>query len=144
MRTFVPKVDPGGRKWWLVDLNDVILGRAAVKVANKIRGKDKPIFTPHLDTGDHIVAVNARGLRWTGKNKSAQTKYYRYSGYPGGLRETSLAELMENRPQEVFRLAVRRMLPKNRLGRKMLKKLHVYADGTHPHRSQKLQELKLS
>ena len=144
MRTFVPKVDPGDRMWWLVDLNDVILGRAAVKVANKLRGKDKPIFTPHLDTGDHIIAVNAHGLRWTGKNKSAQMKYYRYSGYPGGLRETSLAELMENRPQEVFRLAVKRMLPKNRLGRKMLKKLHVYADGAHPHRAQKPQELKLS
>ncbi len=143
MKTFVPKVDPSCRKWCLVNLDGVILGRAAVTVANRLRGKDKPIFTPHLDTGDHVVAINARGLRVTGKSKPAQMKYYRYSGYPGGLREANLAKMMQNKPQEVFRLAVRRMLPKNRLGRKMLKKLHVYANGEHPHQAQKPETLKL-
>lgn len=143
MKTFMPKVDPGRRKWYVVDLDGVILGRAAVTVANKLRGKDKPIFTPHLDTGDHIVAINAGGLRVTGKGKPGQMKYYRYTGYPSGLRETSLAEMMQKKPQEVFRLAVRRMLPKNRLGRKMIKKLHVYADGEHSHQAQKPETLKL-
>jgi large subunit ribosomal protein L13 len=141
MKTFMPKVDPGYRKWYVVDLDGVILGRAAVTVANKLRGKDKPIFTPHLDTGDHIVAINASGLRVTGNSKPEQMKYYRYSGYPSGLRETNLAEMMQKKPQEVFRLAVRRMLPKNRLGRKMIKKLHVYADGEHPHQAQKPETL---
>jgi len=144
MKTFIPKVDPGSRKWYVVNLDGVILGRAAVRVANKLRGKDKPIFTPHLDTGDHIIAINARKLRVTGKSKPKQMKYYRYSGYPGGLKEINLNEMMQKKPQEVFRLAVRRMLPKNRLGRKMIKKLHVYADEGHPHRAQKPETLKLS
>ena len=144
MKTFVPKIDPGNRKWFLIDLEDVILGRAAVKVANILRGKNKPIFTPHLDTGDHVVAVNAKGLRVTGKNAPNNLRYYRYSGYPGGLKETTYAEMMQKNPEEVFRLAVRRMLPKNRLGRKIFKKLHVYAEGEHPHKAQKPELLKLS
>ena len=143
MKTFIPKIDPADRKWYVVDLEGVVLGRAAVTVANKLRGKDKPIFTPHLDTGDHVVAINAGRMRVTGKSKPKQMKYYRYSGYPGGLRETSLAEMMQKKPEEVFRLAVKRMLPKNRLGRKMIKKLHVYADGGHPHRAQKPETLEL-
>ncbi|RKX29149.1 MAG: 50S ribosomal protein L13 [Candidatus Zixiibacteriota bacterium] len=144
MKTFIPKVDKSNRKWWVVDLQDVILGRAAVKVADILRGKNKPIFTPHLDTGDHVVVVNARNLRVTGKNKPVQMKYYRYSGYPGGLNETTFEKMMQKRPEEVFRSAVRRMLPKNRLGRKMFKKLHVYADAKHPHKAQKPETLKIT
>ncbi|MFQ5453525.1 MAG: 50S ribosomal protein L13 [Candidatus Zixiibacteriota bacterium] len=144
MKTFIPKIDPSNRKWHLVDLNDIILGRAAVKVANILRGKNKPIFTPHLDTGDHVIIINAKQVRITGKNKADNLKYYRYSGYPGGLKVTSFAEMMQKKPEEVFRLAVRRMLPKNRLGRKMFKKLHVYAGEEHPHQAQKPEILKLN
>ncbi len=143
MKTFIPKVDPNSRTWYLVDLDGVVLGRAAVAVANILRGKTKPIFTPHLDTGDHVVAVNARRMRVTGRNKPLQMRYYRYSGYPGGLQQVSLSEMMQRKPHEAFRLAVKRMLPKNRLGRKMLKKLHVYAEAGHPHRAQKPETLEL-
>ena len=144
MKTFVPKIDPNSRKWVVVDLDGAILGRAAIQVANILRGKNKPIFTPHLDTGDHVVVVNAKSLRVKGKSKPQQMKYYRYSGYPSGLKEVNFADLMQKKPQEVFRLAVRRMLPKNRLGRKMIKKLHVYAGTEHPHQAQKPETLKLS
>jgi large subunit ribosomal protein L13 len=136
MKTFIPKVDPGSRKWIVVDLEGAILGRAAGQVANILRGKNKPIFTPHIDTGDHVIAVNASGLKVTGR-KLEQKRYYRYSGYPGGLKSERLAERLVRRPDDVFRLAVRGMLPKNRLGRKMLKKLHVYAGADHPHQAQK-------
>lgn len=143
MKTFVPKIDPANRKWHLVDLNDVVLGRAAVKVANILRGKNKPIFTPHLDTGDHVIVINAKSVRVTGKNKPKNLRYYRYSGYPGGLTKTTYEEMLQKKPEEVFRMAVKRMLPKNRLGRKMFKKLHVYAGSEHPHSAQKPEELKL-
>ncbi len=143
MKTFIPKIDPNNRKWWVVDLDGVVLGRAAVKVATILRGKDKPIFTPHLDTGDHVVVINARNVRLSGKNKPTRLKYYRYSGYPGGLKETTFERMMQKKPDDLFRLVVRRMLPKNRLGRKMLKKLHVYAGAEHPHKAQKPEMLKL-
>ena len=143
MKTFIPKVDPGRREWRVVDLEDVVLGRAAVKVANILRGKDKPIFTPHLDTGDHVIAINASRIKVTGKNKPQNLRYYRYSGYPGGLTETTFEQMMLKKPEEVFRQAVKRMLPKNRLGRKTFKKLHVYAGAEHPHRAQKPEPLKL-
>jgi len=107
------------------------------QVATILIGKNKPIFTPHLDTGDHVIIVNAQRVQLTGKNKPAQLKYYRYSGYPGGLSESTFAQMIQKKPDEVFRLAVRRMLPKNRLGRKMFKKLHVYAGAEHPHDAQK-------
>jgi large subunit ribosomal protein L13 len=144
MKTFMPKIDPNDRKWFVLDLNGVILGRAAVRVANILRGKNKPIFTPHLDTGDHVVAINVEKIRVTGKGKPEQLKYYRYTGYPGGLRQPSLAELMQKKPHDVFRLAVRRMLPKNRLGRKMIRKLHVYAGAKHPHQAHQPATLKLN
>ena len=143
MKTYIPKVDPSNRKWFIVDLNDAILGRTAVKVANILRGKNKPIFTPHLDTGDHVIAINARNVRVLGKNKPQQLKYYRYSGYPGGLNVTTFEQVMKKNPEEAFRMAVKRMMPKNRLGRKMFKKLHVFADGEHSHRAQKPELLKL-
>ena len=144
MKTFIPKVDPSQRKWYVADVNGAILGRSAVKVANILRGKNKPIFTPHLDTGDHVVIINAGKIRVTGKNKPIQMTYYRYSGYPGGLKTTNFEQMMQKRPEDVFMLAVKRMLPKNRLGRKMIKKLHVYADDKHPHQAQKPEILKLS
>jgi len=144
MKTFIPKIDPQNRKWFVVDLQDAILGRAAVKVANILRGKNKPIFTSHLDTGDHVVVINAKQVRVTGKNAPSNLRYYRYSGYPGGLKETTYERLMQKNPEEVFRLAVRRMLPKNRLGRKIFKKLHVYAGPEHPHQAQKPEPLKLN
>jgi large subunit ribosomal protein L13 len=143
MKTFIPKIDPDNRKWWIVDLDGVVLGRAAVKVATILTGKNKPIFTPHLDTGDHVIIVNAQNVLLTGKNKPVQLKYYRYSGYPGGLSESTFSQMMQKKPDEVFKLAVRRMLPKNRLGRKMFKKLHVYAGPEHPHKAQKPETLKL-
>lgn len=142
MKTFIPKIDPAKRKWWLVDLEDVILGRAAVQVANILRGKNKPVFTPHMDTGDHIVIVNSSGIKVTG-DKLKQTFSYRYSGYPGGLRKTSLGEKLQKQPEEAFRIAVRRMLPKTRLGRKIIKKLHIYAGSEHPHSAQKPERLEL-
>jgi len=143
MKTYIPQVDPHNKKWWVLDLDGVILGRVAIKVADVLRGKDKPIFTPHLDTGDHVVVVNARNVKVTGTLKPLQMKYYHYSGYPGGLRETTFEKMLLNKPEEVFRLAVRRMLPKNKLGRKMIKKLHVYADTRHPHKAQKPEVLSL-
>ena len=143
MKTFVPKVDTNKRKWWLVDLEGANLGRTAVKVATILTGKNKPIFTPHLDTGDCVVAINAKGLRVKGARKPQQMAYYRYSGYPGGLRTTTFEQMMQKRPERTFYLAVRRMLPKNRLGRKMFKKLFVYPDAAHPHQAQRPEKLEL-
>ena len=143
MKTFIPKVDPNDRKWWVVDLNNVILGRCATKVATILRGKHRPTFTPHLDTGDNVVVINAKSVRITGARKPEQLAYYHYSGYPGGLKKTTFAEKMKKKPEDTFKLAVRRMLPKNRLGRKMLKKLHVYAGPDHPHSAQKPEKLEL-
>jgi large subunit ribosomal protein L13 len=141
-RTYLPKVDPNSRKWHLVDLNNAAIGRVAVQVADILRGKNKPTFTPHLDTGDHVVAINAKNLKASG-NKREQLKYYRYSGYPGGLTETSLRLQLQKKPEEVFYHAVWGMLPKGRLGRKMMKKLHIYADANHPHAAQKPEQLTL-
>ncbi len=140
MKTFIPKIDPNNRNWYVVDLQDAILGRAAVQVADILRGKNKPIFTPHLDTGDHVVVVNAAGVRVTG-NKRSLKKYYRYTGYPGGLRTRTFNDQMQKNPEDVVVKAVRGMLPKNRLGRKMLKKLHVYSGPEHPHRAQKPEKI---
>ena len=143
MKTFIPKVDPNNRKWWVVDLSDVIMGRCATKVASILRGKHKPTFTPHLDTGDNVVVINAKSVRLTGSRKPEQLAYYHYSGYPGGLKKTTFAEKMKKKPEDTFRLAVKRMLPKNKLGRKMLKKLHVYAGADHPHQAQKPEKIQL-
>jgi len=142
VKTFTPRIDPTNRRWFVADLDGAVLGRAAVKVANILRGKNKPIFAPHLDTGDHVIVVNASGLRVTGR-KMEQKMYYRYSGYPGGLKKISLANQMAKGPDHVFIRAVRGMLPKNRLGRKMIKKLHVYAGPEHPHVAQKPVPLEL-
>lgn len=126
--------------WWVVDAEGKALGRLACEIANRLRGKNKPIFTPHVDTGDFVVVVNAAKIKVTG-NKAAQKKYYSHSGYSGGLSMISYEHLMEKKPDAPIRHAVRGMLPKNRLGRKLLKKLKVYAGPDHPHTAQKPEPL---
>ncbi len=142
MKTYIPKIDPNDRNWFVVDLEGATLGRVAVRVADVLRGKNKPIFTPHLDAGDHVVVINAGNLKLSG-NKEQSKAYYRHSGYPGGLKRTSLVKLRDERPEEIFRRAVRRMLPKNRLARKQFTKLHVYAGAVHPHVAQNPQKLEM-
>ncbi len=144
MKTYIPKIADVNKdkKWYLIDLKGVTLGRAAIEVANILRGKNKPIFTPHMDTGDFVIAVNASQMRVTGA-KAQQKKYYRYTGYPGGLKTTTLEKMMLNDPSRVFTYAVKGMLPKNRLGRKIIKKLRVYSDEKHPHQAQQPEMLKL-
>jgi len=144
MKTYIPSVDEAQKqkKWHLIDLDGLTLGRAAVAIADILRGKNKPIFTPHMDTGDFVVAVNASKMVISG-TKTEYKKYYRYTGYPGGLRETSMKNLMESDPADVLVRAVKGMIPKNKLGRKVIKKLHVYADEKHPHQAQQPEVLKL-
>ena len=134
-KTYVAKKEEIKRKWYLVDAKDKVLGRFATKVAAVLRGKHKPIFTPHIDTGDAVIVINAAKLRLTGR-KAKQKVYRRYSGYPGGLREVPFEKMFEHKPGMVVELAVRRMLPKGRLGTDMLKKLKIYADDKHNHKAQ--------
>lgn len=142
MRTYSPKEGQVERKWFVIDARDQVLGRLASKVAYILRGKHKPIFTPHVDTGDHVVVVNAGKVRLTG-NKLTQKFHYHYTGYPSGLRAIRYDELLKRHPDRVVVLAVKRMLPKNRLARKILKKLKVYAGSEHPHQAQKPEALDL-
>ena len=135
MRTFSPKPNDVERQWYVIDATDVVLGRLASQVATLLRGKHKPIFAPHVDTGDFVIVINADKIALSG-NKLEQKKAYRHSGYPGGLRAVSYGELMEKRPDRAVEKAVRGMLPKNALGRKMGKKLKVYAGAEHPHQAQ--------
>lgn len=130
------------RKWLLVDAEGQVLGRLASEVAQVLRGKHKPIFTPSMDTGDFVVIINARKVAVTG-GKEFKKKYYHHSGYPGGLTEVPFEKLLDKSPEQVIKLAVKGMLPRNRLGRAMLKKLHVYAGSEHPHQAQGPQPLKL-
>ncbi len=136
MKTYMAKKGEVERKWYLVDASGKVLGRLASQIAIKLRGKDKPIFTPHVDTGDFVIVINAEKVRLTGK-KWENKFYYRHSGYMGGLKKISAKELLKKKPEELIRHAVRGMLPKNRLGRKLLKKLKVYAGPNHPHEAQK-------
>lgn len=140
MRTFTPKADDIEHSWWVVDAADKPLGRLATEVARVIRGKHKPIFTPHLDTGDHVVVVNASKVRLTGK-KADQKTYFRHSGYMGGEREIPYRRMLQTHPDRVIELAVRGMLPKNALGRSLRKRLRVYGGAEHPHQGQKPQPL---
>ena len=142
MRTYAPKPQHVERRWYVVDADGAVLGRVASEVAKILRGKHKPIFAPHADTGDHVVIVNARRVRLTG-GKEDRKVAYRHSGYPGGLRETLYSRLLATRPAFVVERAVRGMLPKNRLGRAMLRKLNVYEGPDHPHRAQSPIPLKL-
>ena len=134
-KTFQAKPGEVERAWVLVDLNGKTLGRAASEIAKILRGKNKPQFTPHVDTGDFVVAVNAEKVRLSG-NKRKQKRYYRHSGYPGGIRSLCAEEMLDRKPDDVVRIAVKGMLPKNALGRQLLKKLKVYGDASHPHQAQ--------
>jgi large subunit ribosomal protein L13 len=134
-RTFSPRPRDIERRWYVVDADGAVLGRLASEVAKILRGKHKPIFAPHMDTGDHVIVVNARGVRLTG-GKENEKVYYRHSGYPGGLREIGYARLLAERPVLAVEKAVKGMLPKNRLGRVMITKLKVYAGADHPHEAQ--------
>ena len=136
------KSSDADKKWFLVDAQDQVLGRLATKVAGIIRGKNKEIFTPNSDTGDFVVVINAGKVKFTGKRQTLKT-YSHHSGYPGGLKTKSIQELMEKKPEFVVHNAVQGMLPKNRLGNKLIKKLKVYAGNEHPHEAQKPEAIKL-
>jgi len=135
MKTYLPKVDDLVKKWWLVDADGLVLGRLATQVAMTLMGKHRADYTAFLDTGDFVVVVNAKKVRMTG-NKLDQKSYYRHSGYPGGIREIRARDLLKKHPDRVITFAVKGMLPKNKLGRQMLKKLKVYAGADHPHQAQ--------
>ena len=136
MRTYSPKAADVQRQWYVIDASDVVLGRLASQTARILRGKHKPIYAPHVDTGDFVIIVNAAKVALTG-NKAAQKSYFRHSGFPGGLRATSYTELLATRPKFAVEKAVKGMLPHNTLGRQMLSKLKVYDGPEHPHAAQK-------
>jgi len=142
MKTYNAKPGEIAREWYLVDASGQTLGRLATTIADTLRGKNKPQFTPHVDTGDFVVVVNAEKIAVTG-NKLDQKQYYRHSGYPGGLRQRSLREQLERRPTEVLRKAVKGMLPRNRLARQQITKLKIYAGPEHPHDAQQPKQLPL-
>ena len=142
MKTFVAKEHEVEKKWLVVDAKDKILGRLATQIAVRLRGKHKPIFTPHADTGDFVVVVNAEKIALTGR-KWDQKIYYHHSRYPGGLKQISARKLLEKKPEELVRLAVKRMLPKNSLGRRQLKKLKIYVGSEHPHEAQNPQIMEI-
>ena len=135
MKTYSAKPGEVTREWYLVDAEGKTLGRLATQIADTLRGKRKPQYTPHVDTGDFVIVVNAEKIQVTG-NKLDQKRYYRHSGYPGGLRSRTLREQLERRPTEVLRVAVKGMLPKNRLARQQITKLKIYAGPEHPHEAQ--------
>jgi large subunit ribosomal protein L13 len=142
MKTYVATPHDRERNWLLVDAEGQTLGRLATQIADALRGKRKPAYTPHVDTGDFVVVVNAEKISVTG-SKRQEKLYYRHSGYPGGLKSRTLNDMLERRPEEVIRLAVKGMLPKNRLARKQLTKLKVYAGPDHPHAAQQPKPLEL-
>jgi large subunit ribosomal protein L13 len=142
MKTFVAKEEDISKGWYLVDAKDKILGRLATQIAMRLRGKHKPIFTPHTDTGDFVVVINADKVVLTG-NKWDKKSYYRHSGYTGGLKQISAKRLLEKKPEDILRFAVKGMLPKNSLGRSQLKKLKIYAGSDHPHQAQKPENLEI-
>ncbi len=135
MKTYSPKLNDIDQKWHIVDADGMVLGRLASKVSQILRGKHKPMWAPHMDVGDFVVVVNADKVKVTGR-KAEQKKYYRHSGYPGGLKVTPFKTMLETKPEFIIENAVKGMLPHNRLGRKMLKKLKVYSDTEHPHYAQ--------
>lgn len=142
MKTYVAKPHEIERKWYVVDAEGQVLGRLAAQVAAILKGKHKPIYTPHVDTGDHVVIINAEKVHLTG-NKLQGKKYYRHSGYVGGIKATTAGELLKRHPERVIERAVRGMIPHNRLGRQMIKKLKVYAGPNHPHQAQMPENLEL-
>ena len=136
MNTYMANPDKIERKWYVVDAEEQTLGRLSSEIAKVLRGKNKPVFTPHIDTGDYVIVVNAEKIKVTGK-KMDQKIYYNHSDYVGGMKETTLKEMMDKKPERVIELAVKGMLPKGPLGRSMIKKLHVYAGPEHNHAAQK-------
>jgi large subunit ribosomal protein L13 len=135
MCTFMAKREEAERNWYVVDAENKVLGRLASELAKILRGKHKPQFTPHVDTGDYVIVVNAEKVSLTG-NKLKDKVYYSHSGYPGGIKSVTAEDLKAKKPEDLIRFAVKGMLPKNRLGRKLFKKLKVYAGGEHPHQAQ--------
>ena len=142
MKTFSAKAHEVQRDWFVVDASDKVLGRLAAAIAHRLRGKHKPIFTPHVDTGDYIVVVNAARIRVTG-NKADDKAYFRHSGYPGGITETNFAKMQSRFPGRALEKAVKGMLPKGPLGYAMIKKMKVYAEGSHPHSAQQPKALEI-
>ena len=142
MKTYVATPETREREWLVVDATGKTLGRLATQLADALRGKRKPEYTPHCDVGDFVIVVNAEKIAVTGK-KREEKKYYRYSGYPGGLRSRTLEEMLDRRPEEVIRLAVKGMLPRNRLARAQLRKLKVYAGPDHPHAAQQPKQMEI-
>jgi large subunit ribosomal protein L13 len=140
--TWHPKAGEIQREWLLVDARGQVLGRLATQIAHLLRGKHKPTWSPHTDGGDFVIVVNAEGVELTGR-KATQKVYYRHTGYPGGIKETPYRIMMARHPERVIKFAVKGMLPKNRLGRRMLKKLHVYRGPTHPHAAQQPRAVEL-
>ena len=143
VKTYVAKPSDRQRDWLIVDAAGQTLGRLATQIADALRGKRKPTYTPHIDTGDFVVVINAEKISVTG-NKRADKLYHRHSGYPGGLKTRTLNDMLERRPEEVIRIAVKGMLPRTRLGRAQLRKLKVYAGPDHPHAAQKPQEMEVN
>ena len=143
LKTFVATPDTRERNWLVVDATGQTLGRLATQVADALRGKRKPEYTPHCDVGDFVIVVNAEKVAVTGRKRELK-RYYRHSGYPGGLRSRTLAEMLERRPEEVIRRAVKGMLPRSRLGRAQLRKLKVYAGPEHPHAAQKPEPMEVA
>ena len=143
MSTYSPKISEIQRGWYVIDADGLVLGRLATEVARLLRGKHKAIFSPHIDTGDHVVIINADKVVLTAE-KAGKKQVYRHSGYPGGIKSQTYADLLDRKPAEAVRRTVKGMLPKNRLGRAQLKKLKVYAGPTHPHSAQKPESLELA
>jgi len=142
MKTFIPKEEEVVRKWYLVDAADKPAGRLATEIANVLRGKNKPTFTPHVDTGDFVVVVNAEKVKLTGRKESGKL-YRHYTGFPNGLKETSAAEMRAKHPTRILEHAVRGMMPKNRLGSQMYKRLKIYEGSEHPHNAQQPETVEL-
>ena len=142
MKTYVATPETRAREWLVVDATGKTLGRLATQIADALRGKRKPEYTPHCDVGDFVIVVNAEKIAVTGK-KREEKRYYRHSGYPGGMRSRTLAEMLDRRPEEVIRLAVKGMLPRNRLARAQLRKLKVYAGPDHPHAAQQPKQMEI-
>ena len=142
MKTFVANETELDKKWYLVDAENKVLGRLASRIASRLRGKHKAVFTPHADTGDFIVVINAEKISMTG-TKSSNKVYYRHTGHIGGLKEITAEKLLAKKPEQVLRLAVKGMLPKNSLGRRQLRKLKIYAGAEHPHEAQKPEKLEI-
>ena len=142
MRSYMAKKGEVDQSWHLVDADDQVVGRLASRIARVLMGKHRPEYTPHIDTGEFVVVTNAAKVRFTGR-KMENKRYYHYTGHPGGLRERTVSDLLQKKPEEVIHLAVRRMMPKTRLGRAMIKKLKIYPGAEHPHEAQNPQPLTL-